>query len=252
MRLLNCVGIVEDKQDRYKTIIDVNPIAAPGSGQSEYPNDFFPIMMSSAFFDGAPDHDYIRSMLELYLNPPHHKSKTHTLPLLIGGSPLYDPQAPGWFRAAFKDVLPQDAAGSPQVSVMQSGSIKLNANSEKVTPYMIANHMIAAGVTGRCTENSGEIPDIRVYEAQDLVAATFLTKYADDPSADPIEVRKAACMRWFGNEEGTGAPAPPAEDDQLTICALAKVDLFFEPNPTPHPRYTWEEAVERCKGANAG
>jgi hypothetical protein len=59
-------------------------------------------------------------------------------------------------------------------------------------------------------------------------------------------------MRWFGNEEGTGAPAPPVEDDQLTICALAQVDLFFEPNPMPHPRYTWEEAVERCKGANSG
>jgi hypothetical protein len=56
-------GMKQEVADRCQTIVDVNPIAAPGSGQSEYPVDYFPIMMASGFFDGGSDRDYIRSML---------------------------------------------------------------------------------------------------------------------------------------------------------------------------------------------
>ena len=173
-RVLSSTGIKSKDTRYYKTIIDVNPIAAPGSGESEYPNDYFPIMMASGFFDGPDERDYIRSMMELYLTPPDHpKDAKYTLPLIICGSPLYDPQAPGWFRTAYTDILPKNKTGIPEVNVLQVGKFKIHPNSKRETPYMIANHMIAAGVTGRCTDNAAKIPDIRQYEAQDLVAATF-------------------------------------------------------------------------------
>ncbi len=63
-------GVPKDEVSFYRTFVDVNPIAAPGSGQREYPNDYFPIMMASGFFHGPDERDYIRSMLELYVAPP--------------------------------------------------------------------------------------------------------------------------------------------------------------------------------------
>jgi hypothetical protein len=246
-RLLGQVGIPEEDIPRYKTFIDINPIAAPGEGESEYPNDYFPIMMASGFFDGPPTRDYIRSMLELYLNPPGTGDNLYTLPLLICGSPLYDPQAPGWFRTAYTDILPQDENGIPQVNVMQVGKFRVYPNSPRETPYMICNHMIAAGVTGRCTDNPCKIPDIRQYEAQDLVAASFLKLYSDNPNQEPEEVKRQACYRWYGNFAGTGVPNPPVVEDQTVICALAQMDLFYEPFPNPHPKFTWEQAKSRCQ-----
>ena len=249
-QVLICAGIPKSDVNYFKTFIDVNPIAAPGSGESEYENDYFPIMMASGFFDGPRDRDYIKSMLELYLSPPGLPKKSkYTLPLLICGSPLYDPQAPAWFRVAYTDILPKDKNEIPQVEVMQVGKFKVRPDSAKETPYLIGNHMIAAGVTGRCTDDPTKIPNILVYEAQDLVAATFLKLYVDNPDIEPEEAKAKACQRWFGNPAGTGAPYPKAEEDRRTLCALAQMDLFFEPLPKPHPEYTYEEARERCKTA---
>lgn len=247
-RLLEKSGIDPSQVNRYKTIIDVNPVAAPGSGESEYPNDYMPIMMASAFFDGSEERNYIKSMLELYLTPPDWpEENTYTLPLLICGSPLYDPQAPGWFRTAYTDLLPQDEKGIPQVNVLQAGKFRVFPDSKRETPYLICNHMIAAGVTGRCTSDPSKMPDIRLYEAQDMVAATFLKLYTDQPNRDPKGVKAEACNRWFGNPEGTGAPHPPEKEDQLILCALAQMDLFFEHDPKPRPKYSYEEAYSRCQ-----
>jgi hypothetical protein len=252
VRLLGAAGAADSDLDAYKTIMDVNPVAAPGSGQSEYNNDYFPIMMSSAFFDSGEGRDYVRSMLDFLLNPHHAERGTYTLPLLVGGSPLYDPQAPGWFRVAFKEQMPRDENGIPQANVMQAGMIRLRPGSARETPYLITNHMIAAGVTGCCTADAATIPDIRQYEAQDLVAASFLMEYGKNPEVTPEEAKKAACLRWFGNETGTGIPTPPDPDDKLMLCALAQMDLFFSAKPHPHPTYNLEEAKKRCSEANAG
>jgi hypothetical protein len=247
--VLRATGIPEDEVGFFRTIVDVNPIAAPGSGQSEYPNDYFPIMMASAFFDGAPDRDYIRTMLGLYLNGPKAGGQRHTLPLLVCGSPLYDPQAPGWFRVAFKEAMPTDANGTPVTDVLQVGKVRLSQASPRETPYMVANHMIAAGVTGRCTDDPAQIPDIRMYEAQDLVAASFLYEYSQNPDIEPEVAKAKACLRWFGNSDGNGPPNPPNPRDAQIICALAQMDLFFCPGPPPHPQYDFAEAMARCADA---
>ena len=108
--------------------------------------------------------------------------------------------------------------------------------------------MIAAGVTGRCTDDPSTIPDIRKYEAQDLVAATFLRLCADNPDLSPEAAKVQTCQRWFGNDDGSGAPNPPNDEDRLSICALAQMDLFFNPVP-PKPVYTFEQARQRCMDA---
>jgi len=244
-QILTCAGVAQPQ--RYHAIIDVNPIAAPGSGESEYPNDYFPINLTSLFFDNdALGLTYVRAMLELTLNPPANAANPYTLPLLVCGSPLYDPQAAGWFRTRYKDQLPKDAHGSPTVNVLQAGFIQLHPASAKKTPYMIANHMIAAGVTGQCTSDQSRIPNIQKYEAQDLVAATFLSLYATQPAIDPADAAEQACQRWFGAADGSGAPNPPSSDDRLTICALAQVDLCFD-SVKKAPTYTLDEARARCQ-----
>lgn len=249
-RLLDRIGVPD--ANLYHAILDVNPIAAPGSGESEYPNDFFPISLTSMFFDNeAQGLDYLRSMLELTLDPPANAGSPQTLPLLVCGSPLYDPQAPGWFRTRYKEQMPRDpVTGSPTANVLQAGLVKLRPDSAKPTPYMIANHMIAAGVIGKCTEKPDDPQNIQRFEAQDLVAATFLRLCADAARQglvlDPDKAKKQACRRWFGNDDGSGTPNPPDNEDRLVICALAQMDLCFDVK-TVKPMYSYKEALSRCQ-----
>ena len=236
-----------DAPQRYHTIVDVNPIAAPGSGESEYANDYFPINLTSMFFDDeARGLTYLRSMLELMLNPEANAASATTLPLLVCGAPLYDPQAPGWFRTRYKELLPKDKNGSPMVATLQAGLVRINPDSAKLTPYLIANHMIAAGVTGRCTSDPTQMPDIRLYEAQDLAAASFLALCGQatlqGQEIDPAALRSAAVQRWFDDK---GAPIPPAAEDKLLLCAMAQMDMFTDWN-TMAPKYSLEEAKARC------
>ena len=189
-------------------------------------------------------------MLELTLNPPAQAEQPLTLPLLVCGSPLYDPQAPGWFRTRYKDQLPRDKNGTPCVDVLQVGLVRLSPDSRKLTPYMIANHLIAAGVTGKCTDDPSKIPNIQKYEAQDMVAASWLALYAEaadrGQTFDPLAAKVQACQRWFGADDGSAAANPPDPQDRLTLCALAQMDLCFDPK-TIAPMYSYEQALQRCK-----
>jgi hypothetical protein len=211
------IGISSANTDENRhdaSALDVNPIAAPGSGESEYENDYFPINLTSLFFDNDREElTYVRSMLDLMLNPPANRDNPYTLPLLVCGSPLYDPQAPGWFRTRYKKDLPTSNNKVPMAEVLQVGYVKISSTSQKCTPYMIANHMIAAGVKGACTDDPSKIPNIQKFEAQDLVAASFLAQFADalkrGVTIDPNEAKTIACQRWFGAPNGDGASNPP-------------------------------------------
>jgi phospholipase C len=247
IQVVKCCVPHNVRPECYQLIIDVNPIAAPGSGESEYENDYFPINLTSLFFDNDKKGlTYVRSMLELMLNPPHNEANPYTLPLLVGGSTLYDPQAPGWFRTRYKDQLPKDEYGIPMADVLQAALIRIMPHSRKKTPFIIANHMAAAGVKGECTNDPSKIPNIQKYEAQDLVAATFLGKYAEGTAIDPAEAANDACQRWFGALDGNGAPNPPKDKDRLAICALAQTDWCFD-GKKMQPKYTYQEAIARCQ-----
>lgn len=249
-RLLDRIGVPDP--NLFHAIFDVNPIAAPGSGESEYPNDFLPINLTSLFFDNdAEGLDYVRSGLELILDPLANENCPQTLPLLVCGSPLYDPQAPGWFRTRYKDQLPKDPnTGSPTVNVLQAGWIRIRPESRKPTPYMIANHMIAASVTGQWTTAAGTVPDIRIYEAQDLVAATFLKLCADacalGQAVDPQDARRDACRQWLGVDD-PGKPFNPPDCARLVISALALMDLWKDKSKGYPPILKYEQAEALCR-----
>ena len=119
-QVLTCVGVTSPTL--YHSIVDVNPIAAPGSGESEYQNDYFTVSLTSQFYDDESRKlTYVRAMLEQALNPASNANNPYTLPLLVCGSPLYDPQAAAWFRVRYKDQLPVDQNGTPTVDVLQVG-----------------------------------------------------------------------------------------------------------------------------------
>ncbi|MCB9670914.1 MAG: hypothetical protein H6734_15645 [Alphaproteobacteria bacterium] len=228
VRLLGATGIPSDQASFYKTVLDVNPIAAPGSGESEYNNDYFPIMLASTYFSNESlGATYIPSMISLLTQPPSTQGASQTLPLLVGGSPLYDPQAPAWFRVAFKEQLQPDPSAIVPMEVLQTGLVTIQPGA-KPTPYMGTNHMIAAGVTGTCTTDPTQIPDMRQYEAQDLVAACWVNAYHTSPDADPTTVRDGCCAKYYVQTPGQPtvcSGTPVASED---ICWLAEIDLFFD------------------------
>ena len=78
----------------------------------------------------------------------------------------------------------------------------------------------------------------------------FLKLYHDNPNLYPKKAKEIACKRWYGNKKGTGVPKPPDKKDRAVICALAQMDLFFVAQPYPHPKYTWDKALKRCKNAH--
>lgn len=247
-RLLLAAGIAEREHWLYDNILDVAPIAAPGSGQAEYPNDYLPIMLSSVYFDHPEQgRNYLKAMLDTALNPAHNADNPSTLPLLVGGSPLYDPQAPGWFRVAYKAQMPRNRHGIPQMRVLQAGTVRISTDSTKLTPYLGANHMIAAGVTGRCTDDAAKIPDIRRYEAEDLVAACFVRQLGQEPGIGAAEAKRRCCGEWFGNDDCAGAPAP-ARARKEQICVLAQIDLHFNGREIK-PMCTRAQAERWCREA---
>ena len=133
-RLLDRIGVPD--VDLYHSILDVNPIAAPRRAESEYPNDFFPINLTSLFFD-----DDFRGARLRPLDAGADARSTadagspQTLPLLVCGSPTYDPQAPGWFRTRFKDHCPKDPwTGSPSVNMLQAGFVKSGPTARSRRP----------------------------------------------------------------------------------------------------------------------
>lgn len=227
-RLLGAVGLSPDQSSFYETVLDVNPIAAPGSGESEYNNDYFPIMLASSYFANEKlGATYIPSMLAYLTQPPSTVANQQSLPLLVGGSPLYDPQAPAWFRVHYKEQLQPDHDAIVPMAVMQTGTVRVQPGL-KPTPYMGTNHMIAAGVTGTCTDDPTQIPDMRQYEAQDLVAACWVNTYASQPDADPTTVRDACCSQYYVQTPGQPTVCSGQPQSLESICWLAQIDLFFD------------------------
>jgi hypothetical protein len=156
----------------------------------------------------------------------------------------------------YKNQLPLETRvghkpGLPQAEVLDVGVLSISEDSPRQTPYMLVNHLIAAGVTGSCTDNSAKIPDIRQYDAQDLVAAAFMKEYVDDPDIDPSEAKAKACLRWFGNETGTGSPDPQDSEDKLRLTAMTIVDTNFNLKKLS-PEFTFDEALARCQDGMVG
>ncbi|MBI2305905.1 MAG: hypothetical protein HYU78_01250 [Rhodocyclales bacterium] len=190
-RLLVTVGVPASDWTLYTTTVDIFPIAAPGSGQS----GCFPTASATNYF-GSAGSGYIPTMLgALTVTPP--AGAGNTVPVIIYGA-----EAIGYWNATYP---------AAPVAVNKAGSTKLSAAATQTTPYMGANHPIAA-VYQTCTST----PGIETMAKQDLTTACFAQSMAATPAADPVSVAATCKGNYFA---ATPAPAYASQ-----ICVTAVID----------------------------
>lgn len=212
-RLLKSVGVTDDDWTSYTTTVDIFPIAAPGSGET----GCFSTAAAIKHF-GAPGSGYIPAMLNgLALRPDG--SSNGNLPVIIFGG-----EAIGYWNAA--------NPGS-QTAVLKAGSVALDpAKPANLTPFMGANHPIAA-VYQDCVPPQGSAqPGIVAMVKQDLTTACFARTMAATPGGDPVKVAASCQATYFA--------AKPGADVASQICVNAVIDK--SPQYTPWNRQqaeTW-------------
>jgi hypothetical protein len=188
-RLLVTVGVATKDWTLFATIVDIFPIAAPGSGES----GCFPPPSARKFF-GDRGSGYIPAMLNALVAPT--TPNTHnTIPVIIFGAEA---------RGYWKDNYPDAPAG-----VLDAGSVSLDGKlPERRTPYMGANHPIGA-VYQKC-------PKLETIVKEDLTTACFAKAMATTPDADPIAIAAACKESYFS--------AAPSVESASQICITAVID----------------------------
>ncbi len=210
----NVNGNIPVNVSLYENILDITPIAAPGSGESPC----LTADMAINYFDSTQHGLYISPMLNLLSDPPTNPSAKNTRPVIAFGS-----EARSFLQQEYK---------LPSVNVLQAGTLKLSPNAAKGTPYLGANHPIAA-VYQQCT---GTSPGIVVMEQQDLATSCFATTMTSTPDADPATVT-TNCFNSFATN--------PSPTNQALICINAEIDMGGL-NSSGLPAVSWSQAQTWC------
>lgn len=217
--VLSAVGI--GNPTIYEAIVDIRPIAAPGSGTTENLPD------AQKFFNDKTETTggyYINPQLSLTVDPvPESNSYKHTLPLVVLGTPARDE----W----------NTIVGSGD-EVLTTGTATIPGAS-KPTPYILGNHPDLT--TYQCcpgdTSSACDSHDLITDEEVDVQIACWTQVMSANPDADP-DVALASCKdKWV-----TGRSA----EDELTFCALARMDS----NECFGKNIDFETAVNYCKSNN--
>ncbi|GAB2843069.1 hypothetical protein GCM10027277_08030 [Pseudoduganella ginsengisoli] len=215
-RMLTTVGVPASQVNLYESIVDIAPIAAPGSGETAC---LTPGMSEAYFSNASANRNYITPMLTLLANPPVNASKQGTAPVLVFGS---EP------RQVWQDMYKLKS-----FNVLDVGTVTMPGDT-KPTAYIAANHPIAA-VYDTCTST----PNIITMEIQDLTTACFAQAMSADPTANPTAVRDACKAQQSQNQAG--------------ICINAKMDMSKYPYWTWDQAKTWCDANNNnpCPSAQA-
>ncbi len=214
-RVLGAVGI--DDPTLYETIVDVRPIAAPGSGTSDNLPD------AQTYFNdptGKTGGYYINPQLALMVDP-QSSSHAQTLPLVVLGGPARE----DWneITGTGEDVLNTGVTTIPGAS--------------KPTPYILGNHPDMT--TYQCCKGDPN-PDckdsfnLEADEKIDVQIACWAQAMSDNPDSDPKQVLADCKKKWVTNRSA---------DDDLTFCALARMDS----NECFGMDIDWATAVNYCK-----
>ncbi|WP_371323674.1 hypothetical protein VX159_14950 [Dechloromonas sp. ZY10] len=187
-RLLTTVGVANADTALYSTIVDIFPIAAPGSGES----GCFSTASAVQYFS-SQGAGYVPGMLSgLALAV----DTVTTLPVMVFGA-----EALGYWRAAYP---------AAPIGVNQAGATALAAGGLQ-TPYAGANHPIAA-VYQTCSSTPGLIK----MEQQDLASACFAKSMAATPGAVPAQVAEQCNGQYLSSA--------PSVEVANQVCAMAVVD----------------------------
>lgn len=204
-RLLTTVGVAPANVNLYETIVDVMPIAAPGSNETAC---LTPAMSEAYFANASANRNYIAPMLGLLANPPANAGKKGTAPVLVFGS------EPRQVWASMNNLK--------SFNVLDVGTVTMPGDT-KPTAYIGANHPIAA-VYDTCTST----PNIIQMEIQDLTTACFAQAMSADPGADPTAVKNACYAAQSRNKAG--------------ICINAMMDMSKKPYWTWDQAKAWCDA----------
>jgi hypothetical protein len=211
-------GTIPANVSLFEEIIDITPIAAPGSGESTC----LTTDMAISYFNTAKHGLYVSPMLTVLSDPPSNPSSTNTRPIIAFGS-----EARSFLQKAYK---------LPSVNVLKAGKLKLAADSTKQTPYLGANHPIAA-VYQTCTVSKGNV-GIVAMEQQDLATSCFASTMAGQPDENPVAVAKN-CLNSFTSN--------PSATNKALICINAEIDMGGL-NASGLPAVSWDEAQAWCNG----
>lgn len=204
-RMLTSVGVPADQVNLYESIVDVMPIAAPGSGETAC---LTPGMSETWFGNASANRNYIAPMLTLLANPPVNAGKKGTAPVLVFGS------EPRQVWASMNKLS--------SFNVLDVGTVTMPGDT-KPTAYIGANHPIAA-VYDTCTST----PNIVQMEIQDLTTACFAQLMSSDPGADPVKVKNTCYALQSQNK--------------AAICINAKMDMSAKPYWTWAQAKAWCDA----------
>ncbi len=215
-RVLTAVGI--SNPVLYETIVDIRPIAAPGSGTSQNLPDAQTYFNDSTRKTGGY---YLNPQLSLMLDPiPESNNHDHTLPLVVLGTPARE----AW-----------DKITNTGVDVLSTGTATV-PGSTKPTPYILGNHpdvttyqCCPGDPSSRC-DSHNLVKD----EEVDVQIVCWMQMMAENPDADTKTVLQNCNSKWVTNRT--------AEDD-LTFCALARIDS----NECFDKNIDWQTAVDYCR-----
>ena len=195
--VLKAVGI--ENPTLYEAIVDIRPIAAPGSGTTENLPD------AQKYFNNkneAIGGYYINPQLSLTVDPdPESSSHKNTLPLIVLGTPAREE----WntITGAGEEVLKTGTATIPGAS--------------KPTPYILGNHPDLT--TYQCcpgdTSSSCDSHDLITDEEVDMQIACWTQAISANPDADPDTTLANCKEKWVTNR---------SPQDDLTFCAQARID----------------------------
>ncbi len=215
-RVLQRVGI--EQPVLFETIVDIRPIAAPGSGTSQNLPDAQKFFNDKSSSTGGY---YITPQLNLMLNPAEVAS-TDSLPLIVLGDPA---------RAEWKAITGLDD------SVLNTGLARL-PDAEKSTPYILGNHPDVT--TYQCCpgDPSSSCDSFDLIESEEIdVQIACWAKTLSDSEATPADALAQCKQKWVTNRS--------AENNQ-TFCALARIDS----NECFGKDLSWDKALSYCKSNN--
>ena len=214
-RVLATVGI--DDPVLFQTIVDIRPIAAPGSGTSQnLPN-------AQTYFNddtGTTGGYYIAPQLALMVAPPSAISRKRTLPLVVLGSPA---------REQWRTMtgLPADILDTGVTPIIPGG---------KPTPYILGNHPDVT--TYQCCpgDRSSRCDsfDLLKSEEADLQIACWAQSMAADGLQDPKDALANCKEKWVTKR---------SPEDDLAFCAVARMDS----NECFGKDIEWATAISYCK-----
>jgi len=213
--VLTAVGI--DNPTLYETIVDIRPIAAPGSNTSQNLPD------AQKYFNdpsGTTGGYYINPQLNLMLDPQTSPSTSKTLPLVVLGTPAREQ----W-----------DKITKSGTSILNTG-IATIPGASKPTPYILGNHPDVT--TYQCCpgDPSSRCDSFNLVEDEeiDVQIVCWAQAMSINPDADPKATLESCRSKWVTKR---------TPDDDLTFCALARIDS----NECFEKDIDWNTAVNYCR-----